>query len=149
MIDWFDNYRSIPKIYWSDIVEVKRVYVPQWYQAPMDIFQIIKRRLFAKQPRLVSVGLLYSAKEYKTIVCSRWGGRHTRVNNSHILQAMKSIKLLMNSPPLSESNHTSKSFLSFREVIVPRISTEFNGHTNCHKNAMIITSRTKFAHVNY
>ena len=61
---------------------------------------------------------------------------------------MKSIKLLMDSPPLSESNYTSKSFLSLREVIVPRISTEFNGHTNCHKNAMIITSRTKFAHVN-
>ena len=46
---------------------------------------------------------------------------------------MKSIKLLMNSPPLSESNHTFKSFLSLREVIVPQISTEFNGHTNCHK----------------
>ena len=61
---------------------------------------------------------------------------------------MKSIKLLMDSPPLSESNYTSKSFLSLREVIVPQISTEFNGHTNCHKNAMIITSRTKFAHVN-
>ena len=61
---------------------------------------------------------------------------------------MKSIKLLMDSPPLSESNYTSKSFLSLREVIVPRISTEFNGHTNCHKNAMIITSWTKFAHVN-
>ena len=82
------------------------------------------------------------------IVCSRWGGRHTRVNNFRIHQAMKSIKLLMDSPPLSESNHTSKSFLSLREVIVPRISIEFNGHTNCHKNAMIITSRTKFAHAN-
>ena len=46
---------------------------------------------------------------------------------------MKLIKVLMDSPPLLESNHTSKSFSSPREVIVPRISIEFNGHTNCHK----------------
>ena len=46
---------------------------------------------------------------------------------------MKLIKVLMDSPPLSESNHTSKSFLSPQEVIVPRISIGFNGHINCHK----------------
>ena len=46
---------------------------------------------------------------------------------------MKLIKVLMDSPPLSESNHTSKSFISPREVIVPQMSIEFNGHTNCHK----------------
>ena len=46
---------------------------------------------------------------------------------------MKLIKVLIDSSPLSESNHTSKSFLSPWEVIVPRISIEFNWHTNCHK----------------
>ena len=46
---------------------------------------------------------------------------------------MKLIRVLMDSPPLSESNYTSKSFQSPRGVIVPQISIEFNGHTNCHK----------------
>ena len=53
----------------------------------------------------------------------------------YVLQAMKLIKVLMDSPPLSKSNHTctSKSFLSPQEVIVPRFSIEFSGHANCHK----------------
>ena len=61
---------------------------------------------------------------------------------------MKLIKVLMDSPPLSESNHASKFFQSPLKVIVLLISIEFNEHIKeCDDYYMFYI--TKFLHFNY